>query len=212
MDTTEDGARAAALRHFPNAGAIERYVDILLSRGIAWGLLGPRERERIWARHVVNSVPHAGMLPDGCAVVDVGSGAGLPGIPLALLREDIEVVLLEPLLRRAEFLELTVGELNLGGRVSVIRGRVEELTGRFDVLTCRAVAPLNRLARWCAPALSDGAVLLALKGATVDDEIVAAAKDLRRLGLEAEALRVAYTTDLPEAHVARVWSKAARKD
>lgn len=131
--------------------AIRQYVDILASRGIDWGLIGPRERDRLWERHVLNSVALAPRISSGAAVVDVGSGAGLPGLPLAILRPDLKMTLLEPLLRRVNFLNLAVAELDLSGRVEVVRGRAEEHRARYDVVTCRAVAPL--------PACSTGACL-----------------------------------------------------
>ncbi len=157
-----------------------RYVDILASRGIDWGLVGPREGDRLWERHVLNCVAGAGLFPNGATVVDVGSGAGLPGIPLAILRPDLRVTLLESLLRRANFLELAVEELGLGERVSVVRARAEEHRGTFDVVTCRAVAPLPRLVGWCLPLIAPGGRLLALKGSTAAEELADAAPLLRK--------------------------------
>ena len=110
---------------------ITRYVDILANRGIDWGLLGPREADRLWDRHVLNSVAVASLIPAEASVVDVGSGAGLPGIPLAIARPDLSVVLLESLLRRVTFLADVVAELGLGDRVRVVRGRAEECTEHF---------------------------------------------------------------------------------
>ena len=131
--------------------AIKRYVDILLDRGIGWGLIGPREGERIWDRHILNSVAAARLFPTGASVVDVGSGAGLPGLPLAILRPDLTMTLLDSLARREEFLRLAVDELELGDRVSVVRARAEDHDGHYDVVTSRAVAPLSRLVGWCEP-------------------------------------------------------------
>jgi len=162
------------------APVASRYVDILASRGIDWGLIGPREGDRLWDRHVLNSIAGADLFGAGCSVVDVGSGAGLPGIPLAILRPDLRVTLLESLLRRVNFLELAVDELGLGDRVDVVRARAEEHRGTFDVVTCRAVAPLPRLVGWCQPLLTPGGRLLALKGSSAVAELADAGPLLRK--------------------------------
>lgn len=159
---------------------ISQYVDILASRGIDWGLLGPREGERLWDRHVLNSVAAAGLIASGASVVDVGSGAGLPGLPLAIYRPDLRVTLLESLLRRANFLELAVAELGLADRVEVVRARAEDHRDRYDVVTSRAVAPLPRLIGWCVPLVARGGSLLALKGSTASAELADAGPELRR--------------------------------
>ena len=172
------------------AESITRYIDILSSRGIEWGLLGPREAPRLFDRHVLNSVAIADLLPAGSRMVDVGSGAGLPGIPLALVRPDLEITLLEPLLRRATFLEQAVAELGLDERVHVVRARAEELAESFDVVTARAVAPLPRLLGWTARLFLPEGQLLALKGSSAADEVSAARGDLVRLGASAEVLQV----------------------
>lgn len=177
------------------AESIQRYVDILLDRGISWGLLGPREGERIWERHVLNSVASSVLVPDGSEVVDVGSGAGLPGIPLAILRPDLTVTLVDSLARRSDFLRLAVEELGLGGRVSVVRARAEEHRSRYDVVTSRAVAPLSRLAGWCAPLMRERGRIVALKGESAAAELAEAAPVVRRLGLtgSVRALEVPVT-------------------
>lgn len=159
---------------------ISRYVDILASRGIDWGLIGPREADRLWQRHILNSVALARLIPEGASVVDVGSGAGLPGIPLAVLRADLDVVLLEPLLRRFNFLTLAVDELGLAARVRAVRGRAEDYPERHDIVTCRAVAPLPRLLDWCLPLVARGGRLVALKGSSAADEVASASANLRR--------------------------------
>lgn len=153
------------------AEAISRYVDILMGRGIEWGLLGPREGERIWNRHIQNSIAVSPEVPIGSRVIDVGSGAGLPGIPLALYREDLEITLLESLLRRSKFLELAVAELGLADRVKVVRARAEDHTGSYDVVTCRAVASLPKLLDWCAPLFGASGRLVALKGESASTEL-----------------------------------------
>jgi len=164
----------------PASEAIKQYVDILSSRGVEWGLLGPREGDRLWDRHVLNSIALSPLLPEGSTVVDVGSGAGLPGLPLALLRPDLTVTLLESLLRRTEFLQLAIDELGLGDRVRVVRARAEEHRGRYDVVTARAVAPLERLVGWCSCLIAPGGFMVALKGASASAELAAAAGTLRR--------------------------------
>ena len=169
---------------------INRYVDILASRGIDWGLIGPRERDRLWERHVLNSVALGSRIPSGATVVDVGSGAGLPGIPLAIRRPDLSVTLLEPLLRRANFLNLAVDELELADRVQVVRGRAEEHRSRYDIVTCRAVAPLPRLLGWCLPLVAPGGRLIALKGSSAAAEVLSAKDDLRRLRAKASVLEL----------------------
>lgn len=154
-----------------------RYERWLAGAGIERGLLGPREVDRLWERHLLNSAVVAPLLDAGARVVDVGSGAGLPGIPLALARPDCSVVLLEPLARRAAFLTEVVEDLGLGPRVSVVRARAEEharTTPAYDVAVARAVAPLDRLAGWCLPLLRPGGRLLALKGERAADEVAAA--------------------------------------
>ncbi|PFG18199.1 16S rRNA m(7)G-527 methyltransferase [Propionicimonas paludicola] len=164
----------------PSTEEIKQYVDILASRGVEWGLLGPREGERLWDRHVLNSVALAPLLPEGATVVDVGSGAGLPGLPLALYRPDLKVTLLESLLRRSEFLELAVEELGLSDRVQVVRARAEDHRGSYQVVTARAVAPLDRLVGWCVPLVAPGGAIVALKGASASAELAASAGSLRR--------------------------------
>lgn len=144
----------------------------------------------MWSRHILNCAALAGLLPDGARVMDVGSGAGLPGLPLAILRPDLEFTLVESLLRRATFLEQAVDELGLGDRVTVVRGRAEEQAGTVDIVTCRAVAPLEKLLRWTAPLFLPHGRLVALKGATAADDVAAAAKELRRRRLVAEVVTI----------------------
>lgn len=181
----------------PQFESIRQYVDILASRGIDWGLIGPREADRLWQRHVLNSIALSPLLPAGAAVVDVGSGAGLPGIPLAILRPDLRVTLLEPLLRRFNFLTLAVAELGLGDRVAVVRGRAEDHAGSYDVVTSRAVAPLPRLLGWCLPLVSAGGRLVALKGSSAVEEVASARAELaqRRSVARVEELAVPGTSE-----------------
>ena len=139
------------------------------------GLIGPREAPRLWDRHLLNCAVLAEVMPERRDVCDIGSGAGLPGLVLAIARPDLTVTLVEPLLRRTTFLEEVVAELGLDS-VEVVRGRAEELHGQrtFDVVTSRAVAPLERLLRWSMPLVAPRGALVAMKGSSVDEEIEAA--------------------------------------
>ena len=156
---------------------VQRYVALLTGPGVERGLLGPRESDRIWTRHLLNSAALAEFVPAGAEVVDIGSGAGLPGIPLALARPDLHVTLLEPMARRVSFLDEVVADLGLAS-VQVRRGRAEDLSPRsVDVAVARAVAPLDRLVAMTLPILRRGGRLVALKGQSAAEEI-AAAKDV----------------------------------
>jgi 16S rRNA (guanine527-N7)-methyltransferase len=197
-DPSASGSRAAADAVFhveppPAAAALfgerlglaRRYADHLVGTGVERGLLGPHEASRVWGRHVLNCAVVAELVPDGARLVDVGSGAGLPGIPLALARPDISVVLVEPLARRVDWLREVVEDLHLPVRVE--RGRAEERGVRArwegaDVVTARAVAPLARLAGWALPLLRPAGSLLALKGASAADEVARDTVAVRRLG------------------------------
>jgi len=165
------------------------YADWLAGPGTERGLLGPREVERLWERHLLNCAVVGEAVPVGVTVADLGSGAGLPGIPLALARPDLQVTLVEPLLRRATFLHEVVAALGLT-RVEVVRSRGEELHGRrtFDIVTSRAVAPLERLLGWSVPLVAARGAVVAMKGASAADEVAAvtgAPGLLRRLGVQA---------------------------
>jgi len=163
----------------------ERYAQHLATSGVERGLVGPREATRVWERHVLNCAVVAELVPDGAHVVDVGSGAGLPGIPLALARPDLRVVLVEPLARRVAWLREILDDLGLD--IQVERGRAEEAVVRrrwegADVVTARAVAPLARLAGWTFPLLRAGGVLLAVKGDSALTEIERDMAAVRKLG------------------------------
>lgn len=168
----------------------ERYVASLASDGVERGLIGPREAPRLWSRHVLNSVVVAELLPPNAAVVDVGSGAGLPGIPLAIARPDCTFYLIEPLLRRTLYLAEIVAAWELTN-VRVMRGRAEDVAtdlsavtgGGADVVTSRAVAPLAKLARWSVPLLRIGGVFLPVKGSSAAEEIDRDAAELESVGL-----------------------------
>jgi 16S rRNA (guanine527-N7)-methyltransferase len=155
-------------------GLAERYAEMLAESGVDRGVIGPQEAGQLWERHLLNSAVLGELVPEGCQVLDLGSGAGLPGIPLAIARPDLAIVLLEPMARRIAWLHEVVAELDLG--VSVYRGRAEEswvrdeLSGN-DVVTARAVAPLGRLTEWALPLVAPGGRLLAVKGARAEDEV-----------------------------------------
>jgi 16S rRNA (guanine527-N7)-methyltransferase len=188
----------------PATDQVGKYVDILSTHGVARGLVGPREAERLWDRHILNSAAVASLIGPDVTVVDVGSGAGLPGIPLALLRPDLRITLLEPLLRRVTFLNETVDALGLGDRVAVVRSRAEQHDGRYAVVLARAVAPLVKLVPWCASLRSPTGMVLALKGRSAADELVAAQSALARAGLAAEVLTVRAHADAEPATVVRL--------
>ncbi|MFI2425748.1 16S rRNA (guanine(527)-N(7))-methyltransferase RsmG [Streptomyces sp. NPDC018955] len=161
-----------------------RYAELLAEAGVQRGLIGPREVPRLWERHLLNCAVLSEVVPEGVTVCDVGSGAGLPGIPLALVREDLKITLLEPLLRRTNFLTEVVELLGLD-HVTVVRGRAEEVMGKLPpvhVVTARAVAPLDRLATWGIPLLRPYGEMLALKGDTAEEELKSAATALSKLG------------------------------
>lgn len=161
----------------------ERYADLLAGEGVVRGLIGPREVPRLWERHLVNCALLGEAIDQDLDVCDIGSGAGLPGIVLALSRPDLRLTLVEPLLRRVTFLQEVVRELELPN-VEVIRSRAEELHGKrdFSVVTSRAVAPLDRLLAWSMPLVQQGGELIAMKGSSVHEEIKQAEASLKKYG------------------------------
>ncbi|MCA2184118.1 16S rRNA (guanine(527)-N(7))-methyltransferase RsmG [Nonomuraea cavernae] len=182
------------------------FAELLAGPGVVRGLLGPREVQRIWDRHLLNCAVVAEAVPEGVRLVDIGSGAGLPGLVLAIVRPDITVTLLEPLLRRTVFLEECVEALKLGN-VEVLRGRAEELAGRreFDVASARAVAPLDRLLKWAMPLLREGGELIAMKGERAAEELAEAGPQLRASGVRtAELVTVGRGKVEPPATLVRV--------
>ena len=189
MTLVSDDAIADRL-YRDNYKTIRQYVDILASRGVDWGLIGPREIGRLWERHILNSIALESLIPEGCRVADVGSGAGLPGIPLAILRPDLEMTLIEPMLRRSNFLTEALDELGLDDRVTVVRGRAEDADLHVDVVVSRAVAKLATLINWTADLIVESGSLLALKGQSADDEVVKAKKELSKRRLSAEVLLI----------------------
>jgi len=165
--------------------AAVRFTELLAAVGVERGLIGPREVDRLWDRHILNSAVIADAMPENARVVDLGSGAGLPGIPVVIARPDLDVILLEPMARRVAWLTEVVDTLALSA--SVVRGRAEEsaikqqLVGA-DVVIARAVAPLARLWEWSAPLLRQGGRLVALKGESADEEVARDGSAVTRAG------------------------------
>ncbi|MET7336442.1 16S rRNA (guanine(527)-N(7))-methyltransferase RsmG [Nonomuraea sp. NPDC005650] len=182
------------------------FAQLLAGPGVVRGLLGPREVPRIWDRHLLNCAVVAEAVPPDVHLVDIGSGAGLPGLVLAIVRQDITVTLLEPLLRRTVFLEECVETLKLDN-VEVLRARAEELAGKreFDVASARAVAPLDRLLKWAMPLLHEGGELIAMKGERAAEELAEAEAQLRAIGARtAELVTVGHGKVEPPATLVRV--------
>jgi 16S rRNA (guanine527-N7)-methyltransferase len=151
-----------------------RYAELLAEHGVERGLIGPREVDRLWDRHLLNSVVIGEVVPRGTRMIDLGSGAGLPGVPLAIARPDLVITLLEPMARRVEWLGYVAR--TLGVDVTVVRGRAEDPAikrqiGGADVVVARAVAPLAKLCEWGLPLLRSGGQLVAVKGARAADEV-----------------------------------------
>ena len=180
---TDLDARVAAL-FAAQADQARRYAELLSTSAVEWGLIGPREADKIWDRHILNCAVLASAIPAGVRLADVGSGAGLPGVVLAIARPDIRVTLIEPLLRRVTWLTTAVTELDLPN-VTITRSRAEALPAAersFDVVTARAVAALPKLLGWCVPLLKPGGIFLGMKGATIADELAESEPTLAALG------------------------------
>jgi 16S rRNA (guanine527-N7)-methyltransferase len=148
---------------------VERYAELLASWGIERGLIGPREADRIWDRHIANCIPVSTLIPEGVTVADIGSGAGLPGIVIALARPDLRVTLIEPLQRRVDFLNEVITDLNIP--VTVIRGKAESVKSAFAIVAARAVKPLPVLLPMVWPLIASKGALLAIKGESAQAEI-----------------------------------------
>lgn len=189
-------------------GLAVRYADLLAGPGVERGLIGPREVDRLWERHILNSVAVGELITAGEQVLDIGSGAGLPGLPLAIARPDLAITLVEPLLRRSEFLAEAVADL--GVPVHVHRGRAEEPAtrehcGGADVVTSRAVADLVKLTRWSLPLLRPGGRMLAMKGERAAEEVTQHGVAMARLGgREIEVVRCGASYLSPPTTVVRV--------
>jgi 16S rRNA (guanine527-N7)-methyltransferase len=188
---------------------VRAYAELLATDGVLRGLIGPREVPRLWERHLLNCAVLEELVPEHASLADVGSGAGLPGVVLAITRPDLQVTLLEPLLRRATFLTEAVTSLGLGN-VTVLRQRAEERSAelgnqRFDVVTARALAPLDRLAGWCLPLTAAGGQVLAMKGESVEGEVAEHRQALIRLGVASvEVLEVGVGIVDPPTRVVRL--------
>jgi 16S rRNA (guanine527-N7)-methyltransferase len=180
---------------------LERYAGLLATEGVLRGLIGPREVPRLWDRHMLNCALLAPLIPEGSSVADLGSGAGLPGLVLAIARPDLRVTLVEPMARRVAFLDEARAELGLDS-VEVRRTRAEQWAEgtRFDVVTARALAPLPKLLDWGMPLVDEHGALLAMKGSSATEEVAAAAPDLRRHRVQAEVL----TSSVPGSSVTTV--------
>ena len=178
-----------------NGPKLEKYVELLQSWGIERGLIGPKEGERIWDRHIANCVPITTLIPESAKVVDIGSGAGLPGIVIALVRPDVELVLIEPLQRRVDFLTEVISILDLP--ITVLRGKSESVKRSFEIVTARAVAPLPKLLTISWHLVKEGGALLAMKGESAQSEIdTTEPKKHSQFSL--------HTLELPGFEVARV--------
>ncbi|MBM6591657.1 16S rRNA (guanine(527)-N(7))-methyltransferase RsmG [Brevibacterium sp. RIT 803] len=171
--------------------AATRYAQHLATTGIEWGLIGPREIDRLWTRHILNCAVVAEFIDDSDVVGDVGSGAGLPGIPIALLRPEAAVVLIEPMERRVEWLKMVVDDLQLDN-VRIVRARVEELVDEemFTVVTSRAVKAMTTLIEWTHEVMGPDGRILALKGASVEAELAKTKKLLKRYRLSQPKIHI----------------------
>lgn len=182
---------------------LESYHHWLATAGIERGLIGPREVDRLWDRHIANCAVVEELIPADALVYDVGSGAGLPGLVLAIVRPDIKVGLIEPLLRRANFLNEVITDLGLTDQVVVYRDRAEQIKlGKADVVTARAVAPLSKLLQWTLPLTKAGGLILAMKGTSAQDEILEASSILK--GRTAQIVMCGQGIVDPETTVVRV--------
>ncbi|WAP51982.1 16S rRNA (guanine(527)-N(7))-methyltransferase RsmG [Arthrobacter sp. ATA002] len=183
VETTPAERKAAEKIFGSRLDLAERYVEHLATSGMERGLLGPREVPRLWSRHVLNCAVVADLIEENARVADVGSGAGLPGLCLAIARPDLQLTLIEPLERRVIWLNEVVADLELEN-VTVLRGRAEQVAGDVDadVVTARAVSALDSLARLTIPLLKGRGVVLAIKGRSAEEEIRKATKAIRRLG------------------------------
>ena len=210
MSRVED----AAVRGFfgDSYATIARFAELLADQGVLRGLIGPREAPILWERHLLNSAAVVPLLPVSGRVIDIGSGAGLPGIVIAALRPRLEVVLVESMERRTDWLSEVVAELELAN-ATVRRSRAEDLHGTLtaDVVTARAVAPLDRLVQWAMPLLGAGGALLAIKGRSALTEVETAAPRIRTLGgAPAEVLHTPTVEGVDDTTIVRIVRETVR--
>lgn len=201
---TEFATAVLAEYYGPSWKQISQFASLLRSEGEVRGLIGPREQDRLWSRHLLNCAGLGELVPGDATMVDVGSGGGFPGVVIALMRPDVSITLLEPMQRRVEWLEYVKAKCSIEN-VTVFRGRAEECDRTYDIVTARAVAALDKLLRWCAPLLAPNGEILAIKGQSVDKELPAGRNAARRLGLTMpEVLHVATVATVPPTTVVRV--------
>jgi len=210
-EETAPGVRpppGAAAVFGPALGPARAFARMLATRGVERGLIGPHEVPRLWDRHLLNCAVVADLIDSRCRMLaDIGSGAGLPGLVLAMMQPDLSVTLLEPMERRCQFLSECIAELGLAN-TSVLRGRAEETVLRADVATARAVAPLDRLAEMAVHVVRPGGMVLAIKGRTAADELRKARPVLRRIGARgAEVVRVGEGKVDPATTVVRFFAR-----
>jgi 16S rRNA (guanine527-N7)-methyltransferase len=197
----------------PHRSALRAFADILAAGGVERGLIGPREVPRLWERHLLNCAvvaePAGGLVPEDALVADVGSGAGLPGVVWAIVRPDLTLVLVEPLLRRSTFLAEVVDSLGLSSRVQVLRSRAEDVARAgdwvpVDVVTARAVAPWGRLVGWTAPLVRRGGRVVAFKGSSAESEMHEGQSDAERMGLTSVTVLTLGPADHPTTVITAV--------
>jgi 16S rRNA (guanine527-N7)-methyltransferase len=164
----------------PNFSKLDQFAQILIEDGVKLGLIGPREVDRIWDRHILNCAAISELITDGQSIIDIGSGAGLPGLVLAILNPQSKVTLIEPMQRRCDFLTNTVKKLDLKN-VSILKDRAENVSVQAQVVTSRAVAPLNKLLEWSLPLVLKNGKVLAIKGEKAQDELMQAKTDIPAL-------------------------------
>jgi len=164
----------------PNFSKLDQFAQILIEDGVKLGLIGPREVDRIWDRHILNCAAISELITDGQSIIDIGSGAGLPGLVLAILNPQSKVTLIEPMQRRYDFLTNTVKKLDLKN-VSILKDRAENVSVQAQVVTSRAVAPLNKLLEWSLPLVLKNGKVLAIKGEKAQDELMQAKTDIPAL-------------------------------
>lgn len=193
----ETEPEAAALIFGKNIDKAQLYFDALVRDSDLLGLLGPREMPKLWSRHILNSAVVAELVPAGASVADVGSGAGLPGIPMALAQPEAEFTLIEPMERRSDWLKKMSEELGLAN-LKVLRARAEEVGETYDLVTARAVAALPKLLKITVPLTKHGGEVIALKGSKAAEEIEESKKLVKKLGIAGFEIVQVGSQFLPE--------------